>query len=207
MSLALRYMRMSDIPQVVMIDQLSFDPPWSARSYSFEVSESNYSHMLVLERANPPPKPVPRWRRLLGTISPPDTSEILAYGGLWHILDEAHISTIASHPKHRGCGFGELALAAMIRRAITLKAAFVVLEVRVSNTVAQRLYIKYGFKTVNIKRRYYHNNGEDAYEMHLQLESNPGYVQVFEERYSGLLAQHAASDTYTEGKPPRSKVG
>jgi hypothetical protein len=48
MTLALRYMRMSDIPQVVMIDQLSFDPPWSARSYSFEVSESNYSHMLVL---------------------------------------------------------------------------------------------------------------------------------------------------------------
>lgn len=207
MTLALRYMRMSDIPQVVMIDQLSFDPPWSARSYSFEVSESNYSHMLVLDRAIPPSKPTPRWRRLLGSSSPTDTSEILAYGGLWHILDEAHISTIASHPKHRGCGFGELALAAMIRRAITLKAAFVVLEVRVSNTVAQRLYIKYGFKTVNIKRRYYHNNGEDAYEMHLQLESNPGYVQVFEERYSGLLARHGASDTYTEGKPPKSKIG
>lgn len=205
MTLALRYMRMSDIPQVVMIDQLSFDPPWSARSYSFEVSESNYSHMLVLDRAVQP-KPIPRWRRLLGNSAPAENSEILAYGGLWHILDEAHISTIASHPKHRGCGFGELALAAMIRRAITLKAAFVVLEVRVSNTIAQRLYVKYGFKTVNIKRRYYHNNGEDAYEMHLQLESNPDYVRVFEEKYSGLLARHAALDSYTEGKPPRSRA-
>ncbi len=203
MTLALRYMRISDIPQVVMIDQLSFDPPWSARSYSFEVSESNYSHMLVLDRAVLPAKPVSRWRRLLGNVSTPDSSEILAYGGLWHILDEAHISTIASHPKHRGCGFGELALAAMIRRAITLKASFVVLEVRISNTVAQRLYLKYGFKTVKVKQRYYHNNGEDAYEMHLQLEGNPGYIPAFEERYSRLLAQHAASDSYTEGKPPR----
>jgi hypothetical protein len=95
----------------------------------------------------------------------------------------------------------------MIRRAITLKAAFVVLEVRVSNTIAQRLYVKYGFKTVNIKRRYYHNNGEDAYEMHLQLRSNPDYVRVFEEKYSALLARHAASDSYTEGKPPRSRAG
>jgi ribosomal-protein-alanine N-acetyltransferase len=206
MTLALRYMRISDIPQVVVIDQLSFDPPWSARSYSFEVSESNYSHMLVLDRALPT-KPIPRWRRLLGNGAPAETSEIVAYGGLWHILDEAHISTIASHPKHRGCGFGELALAAMIRRAITLKAAFVVLEVRVSNAIAQRLYAKYGFKTVSIKRRYYHNNGEDAYEMHLQLENNPDYIRAFEERYSALLARHAASDSYTEGKPPRLRGG
>jgi len=39
------------------------------------------------------------------------------------------------------------------------------------------------------------------------LRSNPDYVRVFEEKYSALLARHTASDSYTEGKPPRSRAG
>ncbi|MDZ4763276.1 MAG: ribosomal protein S18-alanine N-acetyltransferase [Chloroflexota bacterium] len=202
MMLSLRYMRLTDVPQVVVIDSLSFDPPWSMRSYNFEVSESNYSHMVVLDRAVQP-KPVPAWRRLLHNAPPVSDSEIVAYGGLWHIMDEAHISTIASHPNFRGQGFGEMALAGMIRRSITLRASFLVLEVRVSNAVAQKLYVKYGFKTVGIKRNYYHNDGEDAYEMHLKLEDNPTYLAQFEPRYVELAAKHEIVDSYTTGKPPR----
>lgn len=202
MTLSLRYMRLMDIPQVVVIDSLSFDPPWSARSYNFEVNESNYSHMVVLDRAVQP-KPVPRWRRILNNAPPAPESEIVSYGGLWHIMDEAHISTIATHPDFRGQGFGEIAFAAMVRRSITLRASFIVLEVRVSNTVAQKLYLKYGFQTVGVKKRYYHNNGEDAYEMHLNLDKDPQYPTRFEPRYAELMAKHNFTDTYTEGKPPR----
>jgi ribosomal-protein-alanine N-acetyltransferase len=203
MTLSLRYMRLTDVSQVVAIDALSFDPPWSIRTYNFEVSESNYSHMLVVDRALPP-KPVSRWRRLLNTPPPLiSNSEIVAYGGLWHIMDESHISTIASHPSVRGQGFGELALAAMIRRSITLRASFVVLEVRVSNVIAQKLYLKYGFKTVGVKRRYYHNDGEDAYEMHLNFEKDPTYAAQFAPRYEALVTKFEVEDTYTDSKPPR----
>lgn len=199
MKLTLRYMALPDIPEVSAIDQVSFDPAWSARSYAYEVSESNYSHMVVLEQGEEE-KPKPGWRRLVQNISGNGNesgSQIVGYGGLWHIVDESHISTIATHPQFRGRGWGEVLLAGMIHRSITLKAAYIVLEVRVSNIVAQRLYEKYEFETLAVKPKYYHNNGEDAYDMRLNLEDNPGYITRFERRYEELLAVHQVEDLYS----------
>lgn len=204
MKLTIRYMSLPDIPEVTAIDQVSFDPAWSARSYAYEVSESTYSHMVVLEQSGEE-KPTQGWRRLVQNISGNGTeasSQIVGYGGLWHIVDESHISTIATHPQFRGRGWGELLLASMIRRSITLRASYIVLEVRVSNVVAQNLYEKYEFETLAVKPKYYHNNGEDAYDMRLSLEGNSGYVQRFERRYQELMVQHDAEDLYS-GVPVR----
>ncbi|MCC6803397.1 MAG: GNAT family N-acetyltransferase, partial [Anaerolineae bacterium] len=142
MSLILRYMRLSDVPQVTVIDQASFDLAWSARSYQFEISESNYSYMVVLEqvmRAAGDDKPRIGWRRLVPSLNGGGDHDYLigGYGGLWNIMDEAHVSTIATHPDYRRRGWGEILLAGMIRRGIRLNAGYVVLEVRVSNYVAQ----------------------------------------------------------------------
>ena len=204
MSLILRYMRLPDIPEVTVIDQLSFDPAWSARSYQFEVSESTYSYMVVLEHGDEKPKA--GWRRLVPGLNGAriDRQQIVGYGGLWNIMDEAHISTIATHPDFRGRGWGEILLAGMIRRAIKLEADYVVLEVRVSNITAQNLYHKYGFKTVATKPKYYHNNNEDAYEMRLNLD-NRYYRAHFEERYAKLVAQHELIDQYIGNEPPRKQ--
>ena len=199
MKLTMRYMSLPDIPEVTAIDQVSFDPAWSARSYVYEVSESNYSHMVVLEQSADE-KPTPGWRRLVPPFSSNGSdaeSQIVGYGGLWHIVDESHISTIATHPQYRGRGWGEILLAGMIQRSITLKASYIVLEVRVSNVVAQRLYEKYAFETLAVKPKYYHNNGEDAYDMRLNLEDNSTYVARFERRYRELLAQHGVEDLYS----------
>lgn len=201
MSLILRYMRLSDIASVVNIDRLSFDLPWSARSYAYEVSESTYSHMVVLEYRVP--KQTQGWRRWLqGLNGNHDVeSHIVGYGGLWHILDEAHISTIATHPDWRGRGWGEVILAGMIRRAVTLNAGYMVLEVRVSNSVAQNLYHKYNFETIATKPNYYRNNSEDAYDMRLDL-THAGIRAKFTQQYEQLRAIHNFQDTYTEFKPP-----
>lgn len=205
MTLTLRYMQLADVPQVVAIDNLAFESPWSARSYSYEVSESNYSHMVVLEQ-EAEARPPNGWRRIVQNLSGARDPErqIVGYGGLWHIMDEAHISTIATHPDYRRRGLGELLLAGMIRRSFTLKANYLVLEVRVSNTNAQNLYAKYDFKTVGVKRRYYHNNGEDAYEMHLYFDP-PGFQADFETRFADLKQQHPFTDDYTEIIPPRKQ--
>lgn len=202
MTLHLRYMTARDIPEVVDIDRQSFDMPWSARSYAFEVTESTYSHMVVLEvRTQPEPAGLRRlWKR---AASSAPQSAIGAYGGLWFIAGEAHISTIASAPPFRGRGWGEIALAAMVRRSLTLHASHIVLEVRVSNVVAQRLYAKYGFQTMGIKQRYYSNNGEDAYDMRLELNHAPDYGAKFEERWAALQARHRFDDAYTTGAPLR----
>jgi ribosomal-protein-alanine N-acetyltransferase len=205
MSLVLRYMRLADIPEVTVIDHASFDPSWSARSYQFEVSESTYSYMVVLEYGEEKAKA--GWRKLVPGLNSTqaDGLQIVGYGGLWNLMDESHISTIAAHPDFRGRGFGEIVLAGMIRRSIKLKATYVVLEVRVSNTVAQSLYQKYGFKTVTTKTNYYHSNNEDAYEMRLNLD-NRYYVAHFEERYAKLIAQHELIDQFSDTAPPR-KMG
>mgnify|MGYP001248681242 FL=1 len=204
MSLTLRYMRLQDIPEVSAIDRMAFDPPWSPRSYQYEITESNYSHMVVLEKAAGS-KPASNWRRIIGNfgILPESEAVIVGYGGLWNIVDEAHVSTIATHPQFRGNGWGEVLLAGMIRRALVLGAAYIVLEVRVSNVVAQNLYKKYGFETVGTKTNYYHNNNEDAYDMRLFFNNNPAaYRTTFDPRYEALKARHRITDQFSDVRPP-----
>lgn len=203
MSLILRYMRLPDIPEVTVIDRMAFDTPWSPRSYQYEITESNYSHMVVLEKTPDSAKPTPKWRRLItGFAAPPESGTlIVGYGGLWNIVDEAHISTIATHPQFRGCGWGEVLLAGMIRRALALGAEYIVLEVRVGNNVAQNLYKKYGFEIAGTKPNYYHNNGEDAYDMRLYFGDSAAYRAAFEPRYEALKARHRFTDEYSDARP------
>jgi ribosomal-protein-alanine N-acetyltransferase len=93
----------------------------------------------------------------------------------------------------------------MIGRAINLDAGYVILEVRVSNIVAQNLYLKYGFKTVATKPKYYHSNNEDAYEMRLNLD-HKYYRAHFAERFAKLIEQHGLIDQYTQADPPRRRI-
>ncbi|MAS37933.1 MAG: ribosomal-protein-alanine N-acetyltransferase [Anaerolineaceae bacterium] len=201
-SLNLRYMRTGDIPQVVAIDNQSFNPPWSARSYAYEVSESSYSHMVVLEDTNGA-SPVNGLRRFLQPWARPG-GMIVGYGGLWYIAGEGHISTIAAHPDYRGQGYGEILLAAMVRRAITLQAEYIVLEVRVSNFVAQNLYEKYEFQIVGTKPNYYRADNEDAYDMRLDL-ADEAMIARFDQRFAEVCAQQQFIDQYTDLPSPKQK--
>lgn len=200
----MRYMRMSDVQRVAYLDRVSFSTPWSAETYAREVSEALYSHMLVIESVQKPPVAAGwqgLWQRVSGAATP--TRTIVSYGGLWIFDEEAHISTIASHPEHRAQGWGELALVAMLRRSIALGAGFAALEVRVSNTPAQTLYQKYGFSQFGIKPRYYYDNFEDAYDMRADLRNAALHTQI-ESRYAAFMAQRATmTDTYTHGTRPR----
>ncbi len=204
--LLLRYMTLDDIPQVMRIDRAAFSTPWSVRSYEYEVGESTYSYMLVITQHQPQDsRPLLRvWLRRLPFLRARRPSvRILAYGGLWRFLEEAHISTIASHPDYRGQGYGELALAAMIRRAAQIGARFVALEVRVSNTGAQQLYRKWGFVSRGIKTQYYRDNREDAYDMRLTLDE--AALSDVEARFKALQQRHAFRDDYTQRPPPRER--
>ena len=84
---------------------------------------------------------------------------------MWTVYDEAHITTIGVDPDYRGRGFGELLLLALFDEAIRRGTTWVTLEVRVSNDAAQALYEKYGMHVHGRRKRYYSDNGEDAYVM------------------------------------------
>ncbi len=143
--LALRRMRLEDVPAVHGIDSLSFSMPWPERSYRYEVSENPAARAWVAE--------------LDGRVA--------AMLVLWLVVDEAHIATIATHPDFRRRGVGERILLASLRavRAEGARRAF--LEVRVGNEAAQAMYRKYGFEVTGRRPKYYKDNGEDALLMTL----------------------------------------
>jgi [ribosomal protein S18]-alanine N-acetyltransferase len=205
MPLTLRYMRLSDVPEVVSIDRRAFSSPWPARSYQFEVAESTHSFMVTLTAtpAEADREPSSRLRRLIRNFASNGSygDKLLGYGGLWNIMDEAHISTIASHPDERGKGYGELLLAAMLRRSVALGAEYVVLEVRKSNTIAQALYRKWGFTVFDVKSNYYRDDGEDAYDMRLTF--SPTFITALTAQWAQLCQQYKLQDDYTHTPHPR----
>src|SRR5207248_2751137 len=114
-----------------------------------------------------PRLPIPffRWPLKPGETSERRPGHIIGYAGMWIMVDEAHITTIAIRTAWRGRGLGELLLAALIEEASQLRAQRVTLEVRVTNETAQKLYRKYGFRQQGVRPRYYSDNSEDAYIM------------------------------------------
>ncbi len=177
----LRYMGLDDIAQVVEVDKLSFPLPWSSRSYTFEISDNASAHMIALDAIS----------------ESSQNARIAGYGGFWFITGEAHISTIAVHPDYRGRGLGELLLAGMLSRSIDLKAEYCVLEVRVSNEPAIGLYRKYEFEVVGRRKRYYRDNNEDAFLMHL-APLDEAYQERLADRVEKLKARVNYSDLLTK---------
>ncbi|NJM06248.1 ribosomal protein S18-alanine N-acetyltransferase [Candidatus Gracilibacteria bacterium] len=178
----------ADIPQVQEIEAQSFSTPWSANTYRRELRNTSSCRYLVARvSATPPPRQNngQRLRRngLLSTLlapflpqeATPSEYALVGYGGVWLTVDDAHITTIAVDPRHRGRGVGELLLNGLIDAAFELQARMLTLEVRVSNLVAQRLYLKYGFQPGGTRPRYYTDNGEDALIMWTEAIAAPEY--------------------------------
>ena len=142
-ALVIEPMAVGDIPTVSDIETLSFSTTWPANAFVNELSENRLAHYFV--------------GRLNG--------EIVAYGGIWVILEDSHVTTIAVHPTFRGRRLGEQMLVRLLDEAIARGASWITLEVRESNEVAQRLYRKYGFTNVSTRRAYYSDNNENAVVM------------------------------------------
>ncbi len=142
-----RPMHTDDIPVICEIEQESFTTPWTAGAFYNELTSNNFAKYLVLEYEG----------------------EIAGYGGMWLIMDEAHVTNIAIREKCRGRKLGERLLAEMQQTAVFYGAQRMTLEVRPSNLIAQRLYEKMGFRSVGIRRGYYTDNKEDAIIMWADL--------------------------------------
>lgn len=133
-------MQKKDIDRVFELENLSFRSPWSKRSLQEEL-KNNLAHYYVLDLVEEP---------------------IVAYGGMWILFDEAHITNIAVHPDHRGNGYGKKLMLYMMREALFFDATKMTLEVREHNSVAQNLYSSLSFTVQGRRKRYYSDTGEDA---------------------------------------------
>jgi len=180
MPYAVEKMAVSDVPAVATLEKVVFSLPWSAHAFEYELRYNPMAHFIVV-RPVAEEDSAGRARDGRRKLIP---QPIVGYGGLWQILDEGHICTLAVHPEWRRRGLGELLLVNLIDLATALDAAVATLEARASNLAAQRLYRKYGFQVVGLRKGYYSDNHEDALIMTTDVLS----AASFQERFQALKA-------------------
>ncbi len=137
---SVRAMDLEDIEEVMKIEKICFAIPWSRHSFEREVKENMLAKYFVIEL----------------------DGGIVGYGGMWIIIDEAHVTNIAIHPKFRGMNLGSFLLKTMIEYVHNIEVFKMTLEVRRSNEGARKLYRKFGFKDLGVRPKYYSDNNEDA---------------------------------------------
>jgi ribosomal-protein-alanine N-acetyltransferase len=162
-------MRLADLPAVHAIEQASFAAPWPPHAYRSELESNRLAHYLVARAGD----------------------AVAAYGGMWLMVDEAHITTFAVHPAWRRQRIGERLLLAFLDIATDLGAHEATLEVRLSNLGARRLYEKFGFRPVGLRPRYYSDDHEDALIMTTLPLDDPGMRDRIAHRRAELDAAPA----------------
>jgi len=200
-------MTMPDVPRVIEIERLAYPSTWPPSAYRKELQDNRWAHYIVLRdtqiltemrlAGEQQEQEKPRKNRLfplsLLTSRPsvsqlsPELASIVGFAGLWLMVDEAHVTTIAMHPDYRRRGLGELLLVSLIDIAYEIGARWVTLEVRVSNYPAQSLYRKYGFREAGVRHRYYSDNQEDALIMWTDEIHSPEYKQKYTALRTALM--------------------
>lgn len=144
----------TDIPEMIEIERAVYagKAPWDSTAFANELRREKDRLYLVIRKED----------------------KLLAFIGC--TFDErnqdAHITNIAVLPAYQNRGLGRFLLAIMIKKARKLNYKSVSLEVRVSNTNAQRLYRDLAFEQTGIKRGYYLGDHEDAADMKLYLNDD-----------------------------------
>jgi ribosomal-protein-alanine N-acetyltransferase len=172
-----RPMTKADIPAVMEIERESFDNAWPPSAYEIELQDNKLARYLVAIEHETPVGP------RNGRVARSDTVGFL---GLWLGVGEAHIVTVAVRGSHRRRGLGELLIISAIDVAAAKELEVVTLECRVSNTSAQSLYLKYGFRKVGVRPKYYTDNNEDA----LIMTTLPLDTKAFQRIFAPLKETH-----------------
>lgn len=125
---------------VSSLDKLSFTEPWPKNTFAYELTTSYSICQVAVDLSG----------NVLGAIV------------VWLVVDEAHVATIAVHPDHRHKGIGAALLANALIIAAHRGALISLLEVRVSNLPALKLYERFGYLVDGVRKNYYQDNQEDA---------------------------------------------
>lgn len=141
-NLKISNMTLSDLDEIREIYDEEFESTWSTSILESELT--NVSSKYIIARFN---------------------NEIVGFAGIWFSVDDAHVTNIVVKKSFRHQGIGSLLLEQLIEIAKSCKSSLT-LEVNTKNTYAQKLYNKYNFKNLGVRKKYY-NGTEDAYIMTL----------------------------------------
>lgn len=147
MELFYNRLKASEIDELMKVELCSFPDPWTPELFHKEI-HNELAHYLTVRN---------------------EEGHMVAYGGMWLIVDEAHVTNIAVHEDCRHLGIGKNLLTKMMDYAKIRNMQHMTLEVRASNVIAQHLYYEAGFQSWGKRPGYYLDNGEDAIIMWTHL--------------------------------------
>jgi ribosomal-protein-alanine N-acetyltransferase len=148
-NITIAFMRKEDIDQVLAIEQASFSMPWSKNLFLSEFRSPGVSTLMV------------------ALADGPDRT-VIGYIVFWLVQDEVHILNLAVAPAFRRERIARKLVLAALKRAFHKGAMRAFLEVRASNSAAQKLYSNLGFAGASVRRDYYDTPVEDAVIMTLE---------------------------------------
>lgn len=128
-----------DVDEIALLETKCFKEPWTSQSIRDEIEKNDFAMYIVGEL----------------------DGKVVGYVGVWYIVDEAHITNVAVDPDYRRRHIGETLIKFLINHSEKNGINSFTLEVRASNTPAQKLYEKFNFKEMGVRPRYYNDN-EDA---------------------------------------------
>ena len=145
----IRKMCLEDIGQVILIEHEIFIFPWTLGNFCDSI-KAGYGCQVLTRK---------------------DNDTLMGYGVLMMGVDEAHLLTLGVGSAWQKQGYGAYLLQHFIELAGNQGARFVLLDVRVSNTNAAKLYRRLGFEQIAVRKGYYPAmcGKEDAFVMRLVL--------------------------------------
>ncbi len=143
-TLRLEPIREDRIPAILEIERQVNTAPWSERSFRNELDHPQGIFLTALVEG-----------------------QVVGYGGVWLVIDEAHVTTVAVDPAHQRQGIGMKLMVALLEKSRNQGMLCATLEVRAGNAAAIELYKKLGFVIAATRKAYYPDNKEDAVVMWL----------------------------------------
>ena len=144
-NIEIRIMNISDLDSISNILLTDFDDFWTYSVFKEELKNPNSKYILALEKDN-----------------------IVGFGGIWKAVDDIHITNIVVKKSLRKNGIGSMLLNKLIELSKKENINSITLEVNTKNIPAIKLYEKYGFKNVGIRKKYY-NGTDDAVIMTMEV--------------------------------------
>lgn len=119
---------------------------------------------------------------------------VCGYAGIMLSGEDAHVTTIAVDPAWHRRKIGTRLLAHLTREARRRGARNLTLEVRISNSPAQEMYAKFGFKPAGVRRNYYMETNEDALIMWAEGIDSPEYDAMLARMEASLHGKTVVED-------------
>ena len=149
-------MRRAHIRKIMPIEQQVYPRPWTAQVFVEELEQAR----------------VGKRHYLVGTIG----DELVGYGGLLYVENDAHVTNIAVHPMWRSRGIATELLLDLAWEANRRGCEAMTLEVRHTNVAAQQLYRRFGFVPAGVRKKYYENR-DDAIVMWCAGVQEPEFAE------------------------------